>query len=129
MKTLLTFLSFIVALGMMSFMTAPTQGIHQIGEDLYQVDPSSQLSAEDSEVVLSTVAEKYELGNYHMIEEPIDLEPLAARRGNWIIKRKLFLNWLDEQFITWEEVQSEPETVAMLSGIINKYVDGNPGGR
>ncbi|MEZ4920683.1 MAG: hypothetical protein R2792_16400 [Saprospiraceae bacterium] len=123
MKTLLTAVTLITALGMMSFMTAPNSGILREGDFQYRVDQSSQLSEEDSQVVLSTVAEKYKLGDYRMIEGSLELEPIQARRGNWIIKRKLFLNWLDEQFITWEEVQSEPETVQMLDGIISKYAD------
>jgi hypothetical protein len=114
----------LVALGLMSFSVAPTSGVTRLGETLYQVDPTSQLSDADSDFILSTVAREYRLGEYKMIEGTLDLTPLAAKKGNWIIRKKLFLSWLDENFITWETVPAEKaEVVAQLNKVISKYAN------
>ncbi|MBK8554609.1 MAG: hypothetical protein IPL65_02010 [Lewinellaceae bacterium] len=123
MKTLFTAVTLLTALGLMSFMTAPDSGIRRDAKYQYTSTADARLSAADSEVVLSTIAEKYRLGDYTMIEGDLLLEPLKARKGNWIIKKKLFLTWLDEQFITWEtegEV-SDLATVQRLDEIVSKY--------
>ncbi len=121
MKFILVFATLIFGLGLMSFTASPNAGVTRIGNQLYLVDETVRFTDSQRALILSTIADEYNLGDWTKVSEDFYSDSPSAK-ANWILKKKAFVKAIKEKFIKYED-KVVGDNLDALDAILVRYAD------